>query len=60
VDAISLVGQVLDKMVRGRPAASPEAAPKLFSTNPHDCTVTMNDLWEANEKRYKKQSVFIH
>ena len=60
VDAISLVGQVLDKMVRGRAPITTDQKPKVFSTNPRDCTVTMNDLWEANEKRYKKQSVLIH
>jgi predicted phage terminase large subunit-like protein len=60
VDALSLLGQVLDKMVKGRPTANPDARPKVFSTNPHDCTVTLEDLWQANEKRYEKRSVFIH
>ena len=60
VDCMSLVGQVLDKMVRGRPTPPPEAKPKMFSTNPADCTVTMDDMWEANDKRQKSPRLFIH
>ena len=60
VDAMSLVGQVLDKMVRGKPTPPPEAKPKVFSTNPADCTVTMDDMWEANDKRQKAPRLFIH
>ena len=60
VDALSLIGQVLDKMVRGRAPADTSQQPKVFSTNPGDCTVTMDDMWAANEKRYEKRRVFIH
>lgn len=53
VDAIGLIGQVLDKMVSGRVRKPLDERPKVFSTNPADCTVTMNDMWEANERSTK-------
>ncbi len=50
VDAIGLIGQVLDKMMPGdKPRAEPEK-PKVFSTEPGQCTVTMNDMWEAHDR----------
>ena len=51
VDALSLVGQILDKMQAGSGQQKPKEPPKVFSTDPKTCTVTMNDLWEANDRR---------
>src|ERR1700721_612999 len=60
VDALGLIGKVLDKMVPGRKRADPDVKPKLFSTNPADCTVTLTDMFEANERRRPLGSVRIH
>ena len=60
VDSLSLIGQVLDKMVRGRPAAPPPSAPKVLSMDPAQCTVTLTDLFEANERRGDRRGVRIH
>lgn len=61
VDALSLIGQVLDKMIPGTgPKLEPEK-PKIFSTDPKTCTVTMDDMWDANENRRKKSRILrIH
>lgn len=59
VDALGLIGQVLDKMVSGRRVLPVDNLPKVFSTNPADCTVTMNDMWEANEKREDSKSIRV-
>jgi predicted phage terminase large subunit-like protein len=60
VDALSLIGQVLDKMMPGDgPAKEPEV-PKVFSTDPNTCTVTLNDLWEAHERRDTKRNLRIY
>ena len=55
VDAMGLIGQVLDRMVPGRPLPS-ETADKVISTDPASTTVTMNDLWEAEERKHKRQA----
>lgn len=60
VDAISLIGQVLDKMVAGEKEKPPPAPPKLFSTDPTQCTVTLDDMWEANERRRNNRVLRIH
>ena len=54
VDALGLIGQVLDKMIGGSGPALEAEKPKVFSTVPGECTVTMDDLWEANEKYRSK------
>ena len=60
VDALSLIGQVLDKMMPGEgPAKEPEPE-KVFSTDPATCTVTLDDLWKANEFRGKKRNLRIY
>ena len=51
VDAISLIGQVLDRMIAADPAPAEEDKPKVMSTDPALCTVTLDDLFEANEDR---------
>jgi hypothetical protein len=60
VDAIGLIGQVLDKMVSGRPLPAEPEKPKILSTDPLTCTVTLTDLFEANEKRGKYHVSRIH
>lgn len=51
VDALSLIGQVLDKMISGHAAPAEASKPKVFSTDPTQCTVTLNDLWDAHDSR---------
>lgn len=59
-DALGLIGQVLDKMVGG-PAPPPEPVkPKIFSTDPKTCTVTLDDLWEVNDRRTRSGILRIH
>jgi predicted phage terminase large subunit-like protein len=61
VDALGLIGQVLDKMVAGRKSDPQADRPKVFSTNPAACTVTLNDMFEANERGNRPAgSVRIH
>lgn len=60
VDALGLIGQALDRMVDGVPPPKPKDPPKMFSTDPNSCTVTLNDLWEANEHRTKSGVLRIH
>ncbi len=55
VDALGLVGQVIDRMIPGRPVPE-EKKPKVLSTNPGETTITMNELWEANERRHKRSA----
>jgi predicted phage terminase large subunit-like protein len=60
VDALGLIGQVLDRMVAGR-VVDPEAEkPKVFSTNPADCTVTLTDMFEANERKRPVGIIRLH
>jgi len=49
-DAMSLIGQVLDKMVKGTPIGPAKDAPKVLSTDPRTCTVTLDDMFAANER----------
>lgn len=60
VDALSLIGQVLDMMVAGKQSAPPPPPPKVLSTDPKLCTVTLTDLFDANERRYKSGNLRIH
>lgn len=60
VDAISLIGQVLDRMIKGKGKAAPKQEEKVLSTDPKTCTVTLNDLWEANEKRSHSRNLRIY
>jgi predicted phage terminase large subunit-like protein len=62
VDALSLVGQILDVMIQGHPVDPSKERPKVLSTDRRFCTVTLDDLFEANENRgkYKRGSLRIH
>lgn len=53
VDALSLIGQVLDRMIAGKPLPE-EKTPKVISTDPAKTTVTLDDVWEANERGRKR------
>ena len=53
VDAVGLIGQVLDRMIPGHPLPE-EATPKVISTDPSKTTVTLDDMWEANERGHKR------
>ena len=54
VDALSLIGQVLDKMIPADKSTSEPVREKIFSTHPGQCTVTLEDMFEANEQRHTK------
>jgi predicted phage terminase large subunit-like protein len=54
VDAMSLVGQILDLMMPGEGERPEAEKPKVFSMEPGECTVTLTDLWEANDRKSKK------
>ncbi len=49
VDALGLIGQVLDKMVKGNSKAGSQSRAKVLSTDPSKCTVTLEDVFQANE-----------
>ena len=49
VDMLGLIGQIIDKMDVGRPLPE-ERKPKIISTDAASTTVTMEDLWQANER----------
>lgn len=61
VDALSLIGQVLDKMIPADQSSSQAENQKVFSTHAGQCTVTLDDLFEANEQRRNKTGILrIH
>jgi len=55
VDALSLIGQILDLMMPGEGEKTEEEKPKVFSMNPDECTITMNDLWDAHDQKLGKR-----
>jgi hypothetical protein len=57
VDCCSLLGQLLFVLVPGSaPKAAEPPKPKILSTDPALCTVTLDDLFSANERRAKRNS----
>jgi predicted phage terminase large subunit-like protein len=54
-DALGRIGQVLDKMSSPH-VAKPKDPPKVLSTDPSLCTVTLTDLFEAEERRHRRRS----
>jgi predicted phage terminase large subunit-like protein len=54
VDCLSLLGQVLDKLAPGSPLPVEKARPKIISTDPSTCSVTLRDLFESNERHHRK------
>jgi predicted phage terminase large subunit-like protein len=59
VDALSLIGQILDRMQPGEGEIPEKEKPKVFSTDPQSCTVTLQDMWEANDRRNSRKSLRI-
>jgi predicted phage terminase large subunit-like protein len=57
VDALSLIGQVLDKMIPAAESSTERPEEKVFSTNPGQCTVTLEDMFEANEQRRGRSGI---
>ena len=55
VDCLSLPGEPLDRLVPGSEPAKKEP-PKVLSTNPELCTVTLSDMFQQAERRWKKSS----
>jgi predicted phage terminase large subunit-like protein len=53
VDCCSLLGQLISRLSPGSAPVKKEP-PKIISTDPGSCTVIMNDLWEAEERRSKR------
>lgn len=51
VDALSLIGMVLDRMISADSSSLVKEETKVFSTVPGLCTVTLEDMFEANEMR---------
>jgi predicted phage terminase large subunit-like protein len=53
VDALGLLGQVLDKMIGGNRKDTSSRETKVISTDPNVCNVTLTDMFEANEGKAK-------
>ena len=53
VDCLSLFGQLLDRLVPGREPVKKEP-PKVLSTDPALCNISLTELFEANERRHQK------
>lgn len=60
VDSLGLVGQVLDKMIKGAPLPEGAQRAKVLSTDPNECTVTLEDMFQASERKSKQGLVRIH
>jgi len=60
VDAIGLIGQVLDRMIAGSAPSKAPDPPKVFSTDPEQCTVTLTDMFEANERGSTRRPMRIN
>src|SRR5215831_15077601 len=56
VDALGLIGQILDRMSPGRPLEPEKPRPKVLSFEPGKTTLTLTELFEENERRYKRSS----
>jgi predicted phage terminase large subunit-like protein len=54
-DALGLIGQILDRMSAPSGPAKKEP-PKVLSTNADLCTVTLTDMFEQADRRWKKSS----
>ena len=54
-DALGLIGQILDRM-HAPHVPAPKPKPKILSTDPALCSVTLSDLFEQADRRWKKSS----
>jgi predicted phage terminase large subunit-like protein len=52
-DALGLIGQILDRMYAPSVPA-PKPPPKILSTDPSICDVTLSDLFEQADRRHKR------
>jgi hypothetical protein len=53
VDCCSLLGQLISCLVPGSAPKPTLGPPKVLSTDPATCTVTLEDMFIANERRRK-------
>lgn len=60
VDALSLIGQVLDKMIPAEKSSGDREPVKLLSTDPSLCTVTLEDLFIDNEEHRRRGNLRIN
>jgi predicted phage terminase large subunit-like protein len=58
VDCCSLLGQLLADLVPGS-APKPKEEPKVLSTDPALCTVTLRDMFEQSERRHRRAGTRI-
>jgi hypothetical protein len=58
VDCCSLLGQLISDLVPGSEPRKKEP-PKVLSTDPAICNITLNDLWAAQERKTKGRSARI-
>lgn len=54
VDALGLIGQVLDKMVAGTRVEKEPENIKIISTDAKTCTVTLEDLWNNEDQKLRR------
>ena len=52
-DALGLIGQILDRM-HAPSVPAPKPPPKVLSTDPALCNISLTELFEANERRHQK------
>lgn len=63
VDCLSLIGQILDKMISGNKVDLAAGKIKVLSAPPDDpryCGVSLEELFEANEQRVSRVNLRIH
>jgi hypothetical protein len=58
VDCCGLLGQLLGNLAAGEATRAKEP-PKILSTDATTCTITLNDLFEAEEHRHRRRSARI-
>ena len=56
VDALGLIGQILDRMSPGRPLEPERPPTKVLSFEPGKTTLTLTELFEENERRHQRSS----
>jgi predicted phage terminase large subunit-like protein len=54
VDAMGLLGQVLDRMISGSPYSKEKENNKVLSMDRDECTLTLDDLFSENESKGEK------
>ncbi len=60
VDALSLIGQIIDRMMIGRKIEPKQSKIKIISTDKKYCNVSLTELFEANEGKSRFKSTRIH